>query len=159
MDLIKSPKSHPAWNKGLTKSDPRVAKYASKLKGIQRPTGENHPRWKGDKVGYGGVHIWMHKHFGKATLCEDCHCIDAKKYEWANISQTYLRDRSDWKQLCSSCHKKFDYKLNGHIPWNKGKKLGFIPKGVFKKGLTPWNKGLTKSDDSRIRGGRPLAQG
>ncbi len=27
----------------------------------------------------------------------------------------------------------------GHNPWNKGKKLGFIPKSAFKKGQTPWN--------------------
>ncbi len=26
------------------------------------------------------------------------------------------------------------------MPWNKGEKLGFIPKGAFKKGHTPWHK-------------------
>lgn len=31
--------------------------------------------------------------------------------------------------------------LLGHIPWNKGKPIGFIPKMAFKKGLIPWNKG------------------
>lgn len=29
----------------------------------------------------------------------------------------------------------------GKIPWNKGKALGFIPKGCFKKGNIPWCKG------------------
>jgi len=28
----------------------------------------------------------------------------------------------------------------GHTPWNKGKKIGFIPKECFKKGNIPWNK-------------------
>ncbi len=35
--------------------------------------------------------------------------------------------------------------------WNKGKKLGFIPKRAFKKGQPPWNKNLTKETDERVR--------
>src|SRR5258708_934258 len=27
-----------------------------------------------------------------------------------------------------------------HDPWNKGKKIGYIPKMAFKKGHIPWNK-------------------
>src|SRR3990167_6548523 len=29
----------------------------------------------------------------------------------------------------------------GHIPWNKGKKLGYVPPMAFKKGMVSWNKG------------------
>ena len=31
-------------------------------------------------------------------------------------------------------------KLQGRIPWNKGKKLHYKTNGSFKKGFTPWNK-------------------
>lgn len=31
-----------------------------------------------------------------------------KRYEWANISGEYKRDRSDWVMLCPSCHRKID---------------------------------------------------
>lgn len=30
------------------------------------------------------------------------------RYEWANISGEYKRDRSDWVMLCPSCHRKID---------------------------------------------------
>lgn len=33
---------------------------------------------------------------------------------------------------------------------HKGKKLGYVPKSAFKKGFTPWNKGLNKRIDSRV---------
>ena len=29
----------------------------------------------------------------------------------------------------------------GHVPWHKGKKIGFVPVYAFKKGHAPWNKG------------------
>ena len=30
------------------------------------------------------------------------------RYHWANVSGKYLRDISDWIQLCVKCHKQFD---------------------------------------------------
>ena len=58
-------------------------------------------------------------------------------------------------------------------PWNKGKILGFIPKGAFKKGIIPWNKGkrfpgiykgkmighkFPKGNKIKWKGGRTLVQ-
>ena len=80
------------------------------------PVGVNHPRWKGDNVGYGALHSWIVRQMGRATRCEDCGKLNAKKYEWANISKQYKRDVADWKSLCTSCHRKFDN--IGKTGWN-----------------------------------------
>jgi hypothetical protein len=69
-----------------------------------------HPRWLGDKVGYWGVHDWLTKHYGQPKECEVCGLKDKnKKYHWANLTWKHLRIRSDWKRMCVSCHRLYDY--------------------------------------------------
>lgn len=116
------------WNKGLTKDkDPRIAtpwlgkKRSQELKDKIRAThirnghmppidiratGENHPLWKGDKVGYRSLHKWVERHLGKASQCMNDISHIATRYQWANISKEYKRDLSDWLQLCPSCNGK-----------------------------------------------------
>jgi len=79
-------------------------------KGIKKSQGENHGNWKGDKVGYSGLHVWVRKNKLKPKLCVDCK--KAKPYDLANISQEYKRDINDFKWLCRSCHIKKDGRLN-----------------------------------------------
>ena len=69
-------------------------------------SGENHRNWKGDDVGYSGVHVWVKKQLGKAFWCT--FCFSMVNVEWANISHEYKRDLCDWLQLCRKCHIKFD---------------------------------------------------
>jgi hypothetical protein len=80
----------------------------TKQKMSQAKLGDRSRFWKGDMVGYHGVHIWMRKTFGKPSLCDHCGTTTAKKFNWANISLKYRRLRSDWLRLCQSCHIKFD---------------------------------------------------
>lgn len=71
--------------------------------------GVNNINWKGDEVGYFSLHNWMGRAYGRPSLCEDCGLTDpTRKYQWANISHKYLRDRLDWKRLCIPCHRKMD---------------------------------------------------
>jgi len=57
--------------------------------------------------------LWIHKHYGKANHCENPNCKHKSKiFEWANISGKYLREVSDYKQLCRSCHRILDSKKN-----------------------------------------------
>ncbi len=70
--------------------------------------GEKHPLWKGDKVSYTGLHIWVRQHRGVPSLCEICGTTQAKRFEWANVSKEYRRELSDWIRLCKSCHIKYD---------------------------------------------------
>lgn len=66
-------------------------------------------RWKGESVGYNGLHKWIERKLGKPKYCAYCQITTAKKFEWANISRTYKRDLSDWIRLCTSCHRLYDY--------------------------------------------------
>ncbi len=76
---------------------------------VKRTPESQQSRWKGDKVGYFGVHDWMTKHYGQPIGCETCGTIDpSKTYGWANISKTYKRDRNDFKRMCMSCHRIYD---------------------------------------------------
>ena len=78
-----------AWNKGV-------------------PEGEGN-RWKGDAVGYSGIHMWVRKHLGKAKECTLCHKkANEGKIEWANIDHKYKRDLNDFISLCVSCHRRYD---------------------------------------------------
>lgn len=85
----------------------------SHLKGKKRPefSEDKHPNWKGDNVGYSGMHMWIRKQLGTPKLCAYCGATNKKKYEWANISHKYKRDVKDWRRLCTSCHRRYDYGL------------------------------------------------
>lgn len=80
-------------------------------------------RNKTDNPGYQAIHIWVRKWGGKADYCEMADGTCKGRYEWSNISHKYKRDLSDYQQLCSSHHTKYDktYKrkqkkeINAHL--------------------------------------------
>lgn len=88
-----SKNSVPAWNKG-----------------IPALKGSNNPSWKGDKVGYHGLHKWVQSVLGKPCQCEFCGTegLTKQKIHWANKSGDYKRVKSDWLRLCAGCHLKYD---------------------------------------------------
>lgn len=67
---------------------------------------EKHHNWKGEKVGYGGVHLFLKKKYPKPKKCEECN--QTRKVDLSNISGKYLRNIKDFKWLCRSCHQKYD---------------------------------------------------
>lgn len=79
------------------------------LKGKLTPwnTGNKNYNWKGDKVGYGGVHAWVRKNLGTPNKCENCKIIEGK-FEWANKDHNYKRVLTDWIRLCPKCHRRYD---------------------------------------------------
>lgn len=80
----------------------RGMKVSLALKGKSQ---DNNSRfWKGDNVGYRGLHLWVQKHLGKANHCEKDISHKSTRYHWGNISKDYKRDLSDWMQLCPSCN-------------------------------------------------------
>ena len=101
-------KGHIPWSKG--KKGMHFSPESEFKKG--QTANDKNVNWKGSKVGYFALHNWVSRKFGKPCKCEDCGSNDKNKiYQWANISNNYLRDRSDWKRLCISCHKKLDSAL------------------------------------------------
>ena len=82
----------------------------SKLNPESMPRGIDNYSWKGDSVGYMALHGWVRRQLGKPSFCEHCKIYggNPRKYHWANKSQTYQRDVTDWLRLCVRCHKKYD---------------------------------------------------
>lgn len=73
--------------------------------------GENAHNWAGDKVQYHGLHDWVRRKLGTPSKCEHCGIEEeGRMYHWANKSQQYKRDLSDWLRLCVPCHAKYDNK-------------------------------------------------
>lgn len=66
---------------------------------------------------YRYLHILIQRKYGKAQRCEAKICTGLSiRFQWANVSGTYsTSDRSDWLQLCRSCHVIRDV-------WNSGRK-------------------------------------
>jgi hypothetical protein len=60
---------------------------------------------------YTRAHRFIYCTLGKAMKCEVCDVKDRPVYHWANISNTYALVVTDWKQMCPSCHKKYDNKM------------------------------------------------
>lgn len=69
--------------------------------------GEKNGKWKGDKVGYIGLHHRVRKSLGKPLICQFCGVTDVP-IEWANKSHKYFLTLSDWISLCVPCHRKYD---------------------------------------------------
>lgn len=110
-------KGHIPWNNGLTKEVDGKLRYLSEFrktnKEIQnrlRKKDKNHFNWKGDDVGYRGLHIWVQNRLGIPNNCEYCGKIGLKgrQIHWANKGHKYLRNLTDWIRLCIKCHKALD---------------------------------------------------
>jgi hypothetical protein len=78
---------------------------------------ENNNMWKGDDVGYHALHVWVRKRLPEPKYCEFCE--KRKPRDLANVTGVYNRALENWKYLCVSCHKKFDFRT------------GISPSGLF----------------------------
>lgn len=59
-----------------------------------------------DKLTYSGIHSRIVRDYGKAKKCFVCKTT--KNVDWANISNKYLIDKSDWIELCRKHHIAYD---------------------------------------------------
>lgn len=95
-----------------TRKKMRLAKLGTVgyWRGKKRPTGALSANWKGNKVGYQGIHDWIRSVLGTPDTCEECHTSGLTGYQihWANVSGKYKREISNWKRLCIRCHFRMD---------------------------------------------------
>lgn len=63
--------------------------------------------WRGNDVGYSGVHQWVRRHLPKPESCESCGRV-SKWIDLANITGIYSREFENWRYLCRKCHRKND---------------------------------------------------
>jgi hypothetical protein len=75
------------------------------------------PNWKGDAVGYIGIHNWVERNKPKPSMCEICG--SKKRLDAANISQQYKRDINDWEWICRKCHMNKDGRIKNLKQYSK----------------------------------------
>lgn len=90
----------------------------SKLNPEKMPRAKDHHLWKGEKVGYRGLHYWLRRTKGLPKKCVKCGS-EKGRIQWANKDGKYRRVESDYVAMCPSCHKIHDLKLR-----DKKKKRG-----------------------------------
>lgn len=56
----------------------------------------------------GTIHQWLVKHHPKSGRCEQCGSEGKTDYAFQHHPKPYTRDRSDYRELCRSCHFKAD---------------------------------------------------
>lgn len=63
---------------------------------------------------YTDVHVWLRNTFGSAKSCTSKLCNGkSKKYHWALVAgKTYEKNRENFAQLCTVCHRQYDIENN-----------------------------------------------
>ena len=82
--------------------------------------GSKSAHWRGDDVGYQGLHQCIVQYYGKPTHCENLECNKISiSFEWAKLrARKYKRRRENFIMLCASCHRKYDKNKNFNIKLN-----------------------------------------
>jgi hypothetical protein len=118
-------------------------------------TGKDHPCWK-DEVGYHGVHDWVRRTHGSASICENPQCTvkNPKRYEWALVTgKSHKKNIENYWQLCKKCHIEYDGVKRGedsHL-WRGGK-----PKCLeCKKLLSSYSAERCRPCNSRVNSNLP----
>lgn len=84
----------------------------------QTKLGDKNPNWKGDKVQYAGLHLWVGSNFPKPKICPMCKM--KPPYDLCNKG-IYNRDFKNWEWLCRKCHMIKDGRLKKIKELNKKK--------------------------------------
>ena len=127
--ISESHKGTKAWNKGLTKSDPRIRKGTEKSQKTIKERGsfalEKNPRWKGGKRAYKNIAL---KYYGKK--CMTCGKVDEREKYIHVHHKDHNRNNNcieNLEVLCAKCHsaehprKASEYQKKRASETHKGK--------------------------------------
>ncbi len=67
----------------------------------------------------GEIHAWINRRFEKTGLCEDCGKAGKTDWSFQKHPNPYTRNRLDYRELCRSCHTKYDIAIGYRKPWNQ----------------------------------------
>ncbi len=113
----------------------------------QSSLGSKNHQWISKNPSYSSVHKWLDKNFIKSKKCD--HCYGGKFIEWAlKKGRKHTHNRNNYKCLCSSCHKRYDYTPERRLKLSK----------IFKGRKITWGNKISKaqigkkmSEESKIK--------
>ena len=68
--------------------------------------GKDNGSWK-ETPSYNTLHRWLIDNYKKTGFCENCGAGE-KTTHWARVSKTYTRNIKDYRELCPTCHTRYD---------------------------------------------------
>ena len=87
---------------------------------IGKHSNENNHMWKGNKVGYNAIHVWVRKYKPKPKFCEICNLNEPKEVALIK-GKEHGRDINLYQWLCLQCHRKKDLIECTKEAWKAGK--------------------------------------
>jgi hypothetical protein len=72
-----------------------------------RQSGEGNSNWKGESATYNSIHRWLQNNFPKMGVCAWCEHQGRTAFALLHGRQ-YTRVRSDYVELCYTCHNRYD---------------------------------------------------
>lgn len=99
-------KGHTPWNIGL---HVKLATNGFKVGNVPWNKGKKFSTKQKPK-GYGTIHGWIARHYGKATKCQNKYCQHlSAHYQWALLKgKVYEKNIDNFVMLCGSCHQRYD---------------------------------------------------
>jgi len=97
------------WMKGKKIPIEVLQKRSDSLKEFYKKRGYcDQSLWESKQDDYFNIHHWLIRKFGKAVQCDFCGTKKGK-IEWSKLKhKKHARIRSNYWQLCRSCHIKYD---------------------------------------------------
>lgn len=93
----------------MTKTVKSLCGKCLTIKTYSLNSGCHNGMWKGNSVGFSGIHLWLRRRKNMPEFCESCETKPPT--DWANISGLYKREVDDFEALCRSCHMKKDGRM------------------------------------------------